>query len=151
MKFLIKEKIDAWFILIGIGVLVSIYLIIPTIIDLYKYVKLDERTIAKVYKWQIVEKKSKFFIISSYNFQVGGKNYSGRYVFEEKYINIFLAREKINQIREGAVFVWYNSKNVSTSSLEKRFPLNNLIRFLISLCILFYFLFLKKKFTKENC
>lgn len=93
----------------------------------------------------------KHHICTDYNFFLTGESFCAQYVFPKPvYSTKEAALEAMEEIKKDEITVWYwqGKGGAPISTLERTFPMNELIRFGIIIAILLYFSFLKNYFGR---
>jgi hypothetical protein len=118
---------------------------------LYSYYRLDKKKACTLHKLKIKEdNKGKFYITSKFSFFFDNKQFSGRTNFSRKFLNYQAALEEAKKMAKINWDIWFDSKNPAISSLEKQFPLKNIIyTFIISGIIIYFFILRYKLKTYE--
>jgi hypothetical protein len=144
--------INIWHLLLGLSFAVTFIFLGKTLIQLKTFSKFDKRTLAKANSWEIRELKDGTYVIGAvYQYNVKEKKIDGKGHFKKKkYINYYAALDELTKISKNDLQVWYSSKNIIESNLEKYFPLKSLMYALLSSSIGIYFYILKKKYKLEN-
>lgn len=116
--------------------------------DLWHYFALDGLAPARVLQWEIVPLKEKFGLKASYGFELQDKTWLGSSVLEPPlYLNEFAALSGLKEKAKEPRNAWYKTGDPAISALEKKFPLNLLIRSLICYGVLIYFFSLYKRLS----
>ncbi len=146
MKKLLTHNI-VWYFLIGLSCVVTILFFSKTAFQLSNYTKLNKKTVAKVISWEINEMKDGTYVIgAAYHYFVKDKKFEGKSLFKsKKFVNYYTALDELTKISKNDLKIWYSSKNMSLSDLERPFPVKNLIYTCLTSSICLYFLFLKNK------
>lgn len=110
----------------------------------YNYSILTAKTEATSTKWTIQEKADdEFLLVSHYQFDVNGKIVVGETVFkDEVYRNSWAAEQDIAKYTLRKWDVWYSPRNPDDSTLQKNFPLKEVLSAGFLWCLLLYFLWL---------
>ena len=139
-----------WFFLIFVSGVMMVWFLGKTIKDYRIYKKLDRQTEVEITGWQIDEdNKGAYMIGASYNYQVEDKKIEGKTIFKQrKFLNYYAALDVLTKLAKQKWLVWYSSKNIDISDLEKSFPVKNLIYGFMSAALCFYFIFFGKNIKK---
>jgi hypothetical protein len=117
--------------------------------DIWRYLRLEERVPASVEKWKIIEKSSSQFALrASYTFEYQGKVHQGKTTFSKPYhLNRPSAVKQIHSLNQKPWTVWVHPGYPDHSSLEKNFPLKKSLYSLMTLAIYFYFIYLRLRYA----
>jgi len=151
MRFL-WFKFNASSLLIGIAGLLTAGFLIATSIDLWGYLRLEKKSMAKIEKWEIVEKGSSQFAIKAYfSFETEGRVYQGKTTFSKPYhLNRISAEKQIKIYTEQPWSVWHQLSHPEHSSIERIFPFKKCLYSLVLLGIFFYFIFLHQRVHNQT-
>jgi len=137
--------------LVLLGALPAGYFSIRTLGSLASFFTLKGAAPARISRWEVKETNGKFPLKGYYSFESDGVVWYGATRLEEPWhhneasaVAALQAKAKANWI------VWFNPMDPSHSSLEKRFPSGLLIRTLLCYGVIFYFIFLFRRFAKNN-
>jgi hypothetical protein len=110
-------------------------------LDLWTYSRLDVRYPAKIFKWEIERKSaSQFVLIAHFIYEVRGETYQGKTRLKKPYyLNEASAEAKVKEFETKCWAVWVDASFPQFSSLERSFPLKNVLYGVICLGILVYF------------
>jgi hypothetical protein len=146
MKKLFKENF-LWLFFIALSLFSTVFFLSKTIKDYKKYHILDTKAPVEISRWQIDEKKKGYYIIgAAYSYKLNDQQIEGKTRFKnKKFLNYYAALDTLTKLAKQDWYVWYSSKNIHFSDLDKSFPLKYLIYTLLSGSIFVYFLFLRKK------
>lgn len=125
--------------------------LISASMDIWKYLRLEERVQATVKKWKVIEKSSSQFALrASYTFEYKGKVHHGKTTFSKPYhLNRLSAEKQTHFLSQKPWKVWVHSGHPEHSSLEKDFPLKKCLYTLMVLGIYFYFIYLRQKYVVD--
>ncbi len=115
--------------------------------DLSIYFSLTEQSPAKVTRWEIGEKGSRYGATAVYEYTFQDQIFRGKTTLQDAWMSEAGA---LSEIKEKSLNGWvahYNPENPVQSSLEKRFPMGYLVRSGLCFCVLIYFYMLRKKLT----
>jgi hypothetical protein len=138
----------------SITALLTAVFLTTTLLDLWNYFRLKEKTIAKIEKWKVVEKGSKFAIQAYYSFETQGhtyprtypRAYQGKTTFSKPYhLNRQSAEKQIKIYTMKQWPVWYQESHPEHSSIDRIFPMKKCLYSLIVLAVFLYFVYLVKK------
>ena len=133
-----------WFFLGGI-LLVGLAFLFWLACDLKKYLSLKEQAPAKISQWEPEETGDRWAVRTIYSIQVQGKNWENSTLFASpRPSNEEIALRELQQMAKQEWKAWYSPASPNLSSLERAFPFNLLIRTVIILFVLIYFLLFKK-------
>lgn len=146
MKNFLRRNV-IWYFLIGLSCAVTVLFLSKTFFQLQAYTKLDKKALAKAISWEINEMKDGSYAIgAAYHYFVKDKKVEGKAMFRsKKFINYYSALDELTKISKNDLKIWYSSKNINHSDLERHFPLKNLIYSCLTSSICLYFFFLKSK------
>ncbi|MCI5051641.1 MAG: hypothetical protein MRY21_00720 [Simkaniaceae bacterium] len=115
-------------------------------IDLFKYLQLTRKTHPTRVHWTIEGKdESQYFFIANYIFNVDGKEYRGVNKFKRPtFPNMIAAEAMLPHWQAGSWPVWYSGFSPKTNAMQKNFPFQNLIHFVLALGVFFYFRWLRE-------
>jgi hypothetical protein len=135
----------------GAGLLMAGFLISAGL-DLWGYLRLEKKSIAKIEKWKVIEKgSSKFAIEAYYSFETQGHSYPGKTTFSKPYhLNRLSAEKQIKIYTAQSWPVWYQSNHPEHSSIENLFPFKKCLYSLMVLGIFFYFVYLRTRHFANN-
>jgi len=110
----------------------------------YNYARLKRATLPTTLKWQIRERSSDEYLVEGdYTFSVNNKNYSGATLrSQDPYLNPYAAERGIDMLSSQSWKIWFDPSNPEYSSLQKNFPLKEVISAICLWALLFYFLWL---------
>jgi hypothetical protein len=133
------------------GLLVAGFLTTASL-DLWRYVRLEKKSIAKVEKWKVVEKgSSKFSIKAYFSFETQGHTYQGKTTFSKPYhLNRLSAEKQIKIYTTRQWTVWYQESHPEHCSIERIFPLKKCFYSLMVLGIFLYFVYLITSVKKSS-
>ena len=133
------------------GLLVAGFLISSSL-DLRRYFRLEKKSIAKVEKWEVVEKgSSKFAIKANFSFENQGLIYQGKTTFSKPYHLNYLSAEKQIKIYTAQLWpVWYQESHPEHCSIERIFPFKKCLYSLMLLGIFLYFVYLITSLKKTS-
>lgn len=139
-------------LLIWISGLITAGFLISASIDIWKYLRLEERVQVSIDKWKVIEKSSsKFAISASYSFDYQRKSRHGKTTFSKPYhLNRPSAEKQVNILNQKAWTVWVHPGHPEHSSLERVFPLKKCFYSLMALGIYLYFIYLRYTYVPEK-
>lgn len=114
---------------------------IKTLYVLYLYSTLNASTTVDQIQWSVKqEKEDRFFVQAHYEFDVEKQKYSGETLFfNDVYWNSWAAEDAVKFYQNKEWQVWYSLNNPQHSSLQKNFPLKELISASVLWLLLVYF------------
>ena len=120
--------------------------------DVFQYISLDSAVRAKEVQWQVKERSEEVFALEGlYEFSLGEKTYFGRSLFTGPYFpNKKAAKEAIAKLSKESWTVFFSKKNPQNSSLQRFFPFLALIRAVLSIAVLVYFVCLRRWIKKSE-
>ena len=129
------------------GLLVAGFLLTASL-DLWRYCRLEKKSIAKVEKWKIVKKGSKFAIQAYFSFETQGHTYQGKTTFAKPYhLNYLSAEKQIKTYTTRQWPVWYQESHPEHSSIERIFPFKKCLYSLMVLGVFLYFVYLRHSYA----
>lgn len=129
---------------------INIWFSSDAIYDLWIYSCLDRQAPSIEQKWSIKEiSSSEYALKSSYRFQVKGKLWKGKFIFEKPHhLNKIAADKALIEKKRAFTTIWYSSSNPKINSLEKQFPYKKCFHSLMALGVLAYFFIFWKHFQE---
>lgn len=120
--------------------------------DVFQYISLDSAVKASDVQWQVRENSEESFGLEGfYQFSWQGKVYSGESLFTGPYFpNKQAANEAIAKLSKESWTVFFSQKNPQKSSLQRFFPFLALIRAVLSIAVLVYFVCLERWIKKRE-
>jgi hypothetical protein len=107
-----------------------------------RYFSLNESAQAQILQWEVIEDQRGYVLKARYAYL----GHVGEYVFDSPcYLNEPAAVMALKEKAKKSYFAWYHPNKSSISFLEVHFPINYLIKTLISLSALIYFWYLFKR------
>lgn len=149
MNFLPKKGVWGAFFLLSSAI--SLWFCVQASLLLVPYWRLSEEAHGYVDNFSIQElSPEKYAVKAFYHYQVGDLTYQGETTFKAP---IFLNREAAEQHiqkhwHENKWGVWYSPQKPSYSSLQKLFPFKALFNAVLSVGVLFYFVWLRSYVAK---
>ena len=118
----------------------------------WKYFRLNAFASAQVLHWQTQEiSSSRYAIEAEYQFEVAGKAYKGKTIFERpQFLNRFAAENYIAINGSKSWQAWYRKGGPGFSSLEKEFPKKKCLQAVLTLGVFFYFFFARTMVSRIN-
>lgn len=141
-----KLNVKLWLSLIVLAGAVMIYFAGSSLVDLYKFFRLNDSTDAlKVHLVIFEDKNEKFRVKASYTYLVDSKEFSKTEVLAQPiYDNPYQTKKVLEETKTDNWKVFYNKKNPSLASLQREFSIKKIIDFILSAGVFFYFLFLSE-------
>ncbi|GAB4186926.1 MAG: hypothetical protein Tsb0015_05110 [Simkaniaceae bacterium] len=135
-----------WKILFTLTSLASIWLGLVFLWKAVPYFRFALYAPAKAHSWEIIEiEPSVFSVKANYEYRVNGRDYLGSYLFsEQRFPNEHVAREAADLMEKQRHGVWYQKKHPEKAIMIRIFPYKALFRFLLSLGVMVYFLWLRE-------
>ena len=151
MKKIIFTNI-IWYFFISLSCFIALWFSSKTFIDIVRYQRLEKIAPIIVTRWEIEEKKEGiFFVGASYKYKVENEDFEGKATFSRKFFNYHAAFDYLNKLAQKKDLVaWYSKKNVRKATLEKHFPVKNLVYAVVSTAIFIYFIILKNIIKRFN-
>lgn len=109
------------------------------------YLLLSARTEGVIQQWEVLDRGAGSAIRAHYQYQVGGKGYTGGYTFSKNYWNEGVAVQALKELSQTSKNVFYHPGAPERSALERDFPKGLLIKALVCWSVLLYFVLLSKK------
>ncbi len=120
-------------------------------LEWYRYHQFSSETTATIQAWGINEvKKGHYSIYAKYWFENDGETVLGRTNFKLKFTNEAAAKTTLNDWKRQSWTVYYRPKNPQASTLQRPFPMKEMVHGLIALGVLLYFLYLRKYVISFN-
>ncbi len=151
VKAKLEKGILCWFTLTVVSLGVAGWFIGKFSVEWYRYHQLTSEASAQVHAWGINEiKRDHYVIYAKYSFEKSGKILVGKTIFKLKFNNEVAARSTLDDWKKQQWTVYFDPGNSSVSTLQRPFPMKELVHGLIGLAALFYFLFLKRYASSFN-
>lgn len=115
----------------------------------WNYSSLDAQVPFKKIRWSILERDEETFLYHvSYSYLVEDALYEHNEIFKKPvFINLLGAQHALSDFSKEYSAAWISSKNPSYSSLQKTFPVKELVSTAVLWLIFFYFVFLGKYYV----
>jgi hypothetical protein len=144
-------KFNGSSLLVGLAGLLTAGFLISAALDLWSYSRLEKKSIAKVEKWEVVEKGSKFAIKAHFSFENQGRTYQGKTTFSKPYhLNRLSAEMQIKIYTPQQWPVWYQESHPEHCSIDRIFPFKKCLYSLMVLGVFFYFVYLSHRYFGRN-
>lgn len=129
---------------------VSLYFTSMTIKGALLYTKYSQSVPAKIYQWEILDdSKGNFFLKAYFKYQFADQGYSGETAFyQKKFLNVKAAELVMRDWAKESWLAWVNPSHKSESTLVRSLPFNSFFRALLSMGVLVYLSFARKKIKK---
>src|SRR4051812_20762139 len=109
--------------------LIALFFLFRLTCGLYGYWSLRDQIPAKISQWELEEIGDRWAIRAIYSINVQGVYLKKATLFaNDRFVNKEVAIRELELMAKKNWKAWYNPKNPSQSSLEKKFPFNLLIR-----------------------
>lgn len=145
VKAKLEKGIVYWLVLTVVSLGITGWFLGKFSVEWHRYHQLSGETSAQVHAWGIDEvKKGHYAIYAKYSFENQGQILVGKTVFKLKFNNEVAARTTLNDWKGQNWTVYFNPQKTAVSTLQRPFPMKELVHGLIGLAALFYFLFLKR-------
>jgi hypothetical protein len=143
LKFLISKF---WMILGCAVAAVALWVVGGALFGLAHYWKLSRPVSAQVVEWKVQEiSPSSFAIEALYTYEVQGKRYSGKTLFDKPiYLNPYAAASDLKKWEALTWQAWIQPSHPEISSLQRNFPSKKIVHALLTLGVVLYFLFLRR-------
>lgn len=134
-------------VLFLISVLVALWFALKSVVGAWGYLRLQGQAPAVIEGWEIEEiSPSQFGYRVKYCFEAQGKRVKGEEVLKSPlYPNRYAAEGSLKSWKERRWTVYYVLLNPLTNTLQRPFPWKSLLYALISIGVLFYFIFLYQR------
>ena len=145
-------KFNASSLLVWLAGLLTAGFLISASLDLWRYARLEKKSIAKVEKWRVVEKGSSKFAIKAYfSFKKQGHTYQGKTTFSKPYhLNHLSAEKQIKIYTTRQWLVWYQESHPEHCSIDRIFPFKKCLYGVMVLGIFFYFVYLRHRYLNRD-
>jgi len=147
-----QRQIQLFFLTLAVGI--SLFFAFRSLFSLNDYFNLRVQTPAKVSQWEIEEIGNRWAVRAIYSAEYQGKVWSGATLLKDHlYLNEEIAFRALQDLSKKNWSAWINPSNPANSSLERTFPLNLLIRTLVSFAVLIYFYIFRRWINNKflNC
>lgn len=137
-------------LLIGASFAFASYFSFRALQETVRYFSLQQEARAQIVRWEIREVDGKFPISAFYQFEYQGKSWSGFTRLSPPWnLNEPAAVQDLqkNQMQKKWT-VWFDPKDPTHSSLEKKIPTNWIIRTILSVAVVVYFLIFMKRISR---
>ena len=144
MKGSLSKNIWVLFFILSGGV--SLFLGGIFLMDFIPYVRLDTKTVATVKEFFIESEGEERFVVGAvFTYKAQDRLMEGKKKFSTPvFISDYGAKSHLNTYWKTKEWdAWYNNKDPSIVSLQKLFPFQKLFNFLLSIGVMFYFLWLR--------
>ena len=145
-------KFNASSLLVLLAGLITAGFLVSASLDLWGYLRLEKKSIAKVEKWRVIKKgSSKFALKAHYCFENQGKTYHGKTIFSKPYhLNRLSAEKQIKNYTAQQWPVWYQPSHPEHSSIERLFPFKKCFYSLMVLGVFLYFVYLRHRYLSGD-
>jgi hypothetical protein len=132
-----------WVVLLFISGGIALWFSWTTGVGIWKFFTLNAKAPAKVIHWEVKElPSSRFTVEADYHYEVKGKEFSGKTLFEgRQFLNRFAAENYGKFVESKRWQAWYNEGRPTASSLENEFPQKDLLQALLTVGVFAYFYF----------
>lgn len=139
-----------WIALFVFTSIVSIFFISKAAVGIFAYMKFSKAVPAEIYQWEILEEKNEAFFLKAYfRYKVFDQTYKGEStLYQKKFLNMKAAELIMRDWAKESWLAWFNPHKISEVTLEKAFPFNFLFRGMLSIGVLGYLVFARKKIKK---
>lgn len=133
-----------WLIFLGAITLVVIWFCWGTIDQVTHYTSLQKRTPVHDIEWEILKiDEDDYEMQADYTFKYNGNTYRSYQVFEKMILpNLWAAEYQLKEMQAKDWDVWFSPGNPKISSLEKEFPLKQVLSSITLLGLWIYFVWL---------
>ena len=134
----------------GIAAAASVWTLALLCIDSFTYFRQSGLTHPRHISWTVERHKSDFLYRANYTFEVDGKEYKGSHLFDKPvFPNQIAAHMVMEHWQSQAWDVFYNPAKPSSCAMQKNFPLQKLVHFVLALGVFCYFGWLKNYATRS--
>ncbi|MEI8300250.1 MAG: hypothetical protein WCG10_01375 [Chlamydiota bacterium] len=151
MNFLPKKGVWGAFFLLSSAV--TLWFCVQASLQLIPYWRLSEETHGYIDNFLVQEiTQEKYAVRAFYHYQVGDQTYKGETTFKAPiFLNPAAAKQHIEKYwNEKEWDVWYSLKTPSYASLQKLFPFKAIFNAVLSVGVLFYFVWLRSYVAKMS-
>jgi hypothetical protein len=146
-----RFKFNGSSLLIWLAGLLTAGFLISASLDLWSYFRLEKKSIAKVEKWKVVEKGSKFAIKAYFSFENQGRTHQGKTTFSKPYhLNHLSAEKQIKIYTTQQWPVWYQESYPEHCSIDRVFPFKKCLYSLMVLGVFLYFIYLRHRYLNRD-
>lgn len=133
-----------WYVLIAIIALSVFWFVGKFSYAYYKYAALNAKAPVETIEWSVEGLTDEKYVLKGrYTFKIHGESQTGETtLFDRHYWNSKAAASAIPEYSSKNWTVWYQAHNPSHSSLQKYFPLKELLYTFILIGLLAYFIWL---------
>ncbi|NGX28538.1 MAG: hypothetical protein K940chlam1_00719 [Candidatus Anoxychlamydiales bacterium] len=137
-----KYKIS-WMVVLFLSGFIFCWFGFKTVNQINYYFVLDQASKAHIDKVKVKDLgKEKFEVLASYYYKVGEEFFFKTETFKNKFLNYDAAQTFGSKISKD-ISIWYNFKNPKISTMEKIFPIKNLVYSILTLIVFIYFVIMK--------
>lgn len=112
--------------------------------SLWDYLRLGPEVSAQVSSWELLPKGSKYALEAAFTYSYRGRDFTTQTVFSKPYfLNRASAEEHIQNVSGMSWTAWVDPAHPEHASLERIFPLRELIYALCLVAIFLYFVYLR--------
>lgn len=139
-----------WVVLLALSGGIALWFSAIALSGLWNFTRMNEHSIASVSNWEVLDlPSSRFAIAADYRYEVKGKAYNGKTIFENpRFLNRFAAENYVKMMDAQTWKVWYRKGRPSFSSLEKEFPQKQCLQALLTVGVFAYFYFARSMVSK---
>lgn len=132
-----------WAILLVISGGIALWFLCMAVGSAWKYVRLNDKAVVNAVQWQVKEiTSSRFALEGDYQFEVDGKQYSGKTLLEKpQFLNRFAAENYMAIQGSKTWETWYRKSKPQSNSLERDFPKKKCLQAVLTLGVFLYFFF----------
>jgi hypothetical protein len=116
----------------------------------WKFTRLNTKTTATVFKWQVRHlSSSRFAIEAEYRYEINGNIYESKTIFESPlFLNRYTAENHVKFFESRRWQTWYSEGSPHLSSLEREFPEKQCLHALVTVGVFAYFYFARPVLSK---
>jgi hypothetical protein len=145
-----KNLYHLWWALLLISGGIALWFSGNALLGFWKFIQLDTQTSAQIFQWEIRDlSSSRFAIEASYRYEVQGRTYKGKTMFESPlFLNRYAAENYLKTLEAKGWRTWYKKRSPAFSSLEKEFPQKKCVQALVTVGVFAYFYFARSMFSR---
>lgn len=141
-----------WIVFFVVACTTSMWFFCQFTYKMVPYLKLSQVEEADARQFSVVPlSENRYVVEAKFNFTASGQEISSSYVFKAPvFLNHYAAQNHIDKYwkLQKKWPVYYNLKQPSFCKLQKLFPFKDLFNFALTLCVLFYFVWLRSYISK---
>ena len=153
----IKENItpkNLWSTLVWGSLLAFLWILSGFTVNYFVYLKQANHSVAEVFEWGVLEMDDeKFVVCADFRFHTDGiDEYVSQHFFEKtSYPTMEIAEAIMEEMRaQEWDCYWFGNPQDPTVSMERDFPVKDLVYSLLALSVCLYFALLKRNYLKNE-